>query len=415
MTRKVGNFRQGNMDTKQERRVDVWKKWDWLWKAIFYTAVFISTGRMLLNGDYATAVWIPLLLTAVLLLWHWGGLRLAYKDGDHWENHALQRFVIILGDIVLWFVLVNISEAYYFVLFGLYSQIFRHLPIRFAAIAAVLLTITIIYLEVADTGENFSLANPLILVYLIIGAAGILIGVWMSAIIVQSARRRELIEQLEATQADLAAAERREGILEERQRLAREIHDTLAQGFTSIVMHLEAVEQALPDDLDTLQKHLDQARGTARSSLEEARRVVQDLRPDLLEQQSLPDAIERTAVRWAEESGIPISTTITGKPAALHPDIEVTLLRATQEALNNIRKHAQATTVQLTLSYMDDLVILDVQDNGVGLKGAEPSPFSGGYGLQAMRERAELCGGSAILESDPGEGTTIVVSIPISE
>ena len=70
--------------------------------------------------------------------------------------------------------------------------------------------------------------------------------------------------------------------------------------------------------------------------------------------------------------------------------------------------------MQLTLSYMNDMVILDIQDNGVGLNGAEPSPYSSDYGLQVMRERAELCGGSAILESDPGEGTTVVVSIPIS-
>jgi signal transduction histidine kinase len=98
----------------------------------------------------------------------------------------------------------------------------------------------------------------------------------------------------------------------------------------------------------------------------------------------------------------------------LHPNIEVTLLRATQEALNNIRKHAQATAVQLTLSYMGDLVILDVQDDGIGLDGAEPSPLSSGFGLQAMRERVEACYGTLTVESDPGEGTTVVISIPIS-
>ena len=80
----------------------------------------------------------------------------------------------------------------------------------------------------------------------------------------------------------------------------------------------------------------------------------------------------------------------------------------------NVRKHARATEVQLTLSYMPDTVILDVQDNGVGLAGAEPSPLSGGYGLQAMRERAALCDGTVTLESDPGEGTTVVVTIPLA-
>ena len=92
----------------------------------------------------------------------------------------------------------------------------------------------------------------------------------------------------------------------------------------------------------------------------------------------------------------------------------MTLLRAAQEALNNVTKHAQATDVRLTLSYMGDVVSLDVQDNGVGLAGAEPSRFAGGYGLQAMRERVAQNGGFVTLESDPGEGTTVVVTIPLA-
>jgi signal transduction histidine kinase len=305
------------------------------------------------------------------------------------------------------------SPAYYFTLFGLFGQVFRQLPLRYGVIAVLMLTGSIFYEQLADAGATPSLTSPTLWLFVFTALGAIILGVWITAIIGQSTRRRQLIEQLEATQAELAAAERRAGILEERQRLARDIHDTLAQGFISIVMHLEAADQALPDDLDTLQKHLDRARGTARTSLEEARRVVHALRPHSLDQRSLPDAIERTAARWQEETGIPLTTTTTGDPIPLHPDIEVTLLRATQEALANIRKHAQATAVQLTLSYIDDVVVLDVQDNGVAFAGAAASPLSGGYGLQAMRERAEQCGGSVTVESEAGEGTTVVVSIPI--
>ena len=202
---------------------------------------------------------------------------------------------------------------------------------------------------------------------------------------------------------------------EERQRLAREIHDTLAQGFTSIVMHLEAAEQALPQDEATVQKHLNQARKTARISLEQARRVVADLRPDLLEQQSLPEALARAAARWSEESGVACTLTTTGTAVSLHPDIEITLLRATQEALNNIRKHAQAHAVTITLSYMGDILILDVQDDGIGINNATPTAPSGGFGLKGMRERVQQCGGELLIESEPDEGTTLVVSIPIGE
>ncbi len=401
------------MNAKQEMQKDVWVKWDWLWKAIFYAAVIVSTWLMLLDDDRKAPIWAALLLTGILLLWHWGGLKLAYRKSDVLDNHAIFRFIVIIGVIVLWFALVNMSPAYYFILFGLFGQVFRHLSLRYGVIAVLILTGSIIYEQLADAGATSSLTNPTIWAFLFTALGAIILGVWITAIIGQSTRRRQLIEQLEATQAELAAAERRAGILEERQRLARDIHDTLAQGFTSIVMHLEAADQALPDDLDTLQKHLDRARGTARTSLEEARRVVQALRPHSLDQRSLPDAIERTAVRWQEETGIPLTTTTTGDPIPLHPDIEVTLLRASQEALANIRKHAQATAVQLTLSYFDDVVVLDVQDNGVAFAGAAVSPLSGGYGLQAMRERAEQCGGSVTVESEPGEGTTVVVSIPI--
>lgn len=406
------------MNAMQDRQKDVWLKWDWLWKALFYAAVIVSTWLMLLDDDRLAPIWVMLLLTGVLLLWHWGGLKLAYRKSDVFDNHPLFPFIVILGIIALWFVLVNMSPAYYFTLFGLFGLVFRHLPLRYAVIAVLILTGSIIFEQLADAGATFSLANPTIWLFVFTALGAIILGVWITAIIGQSTQRRRLIEQLEAAQTELAAAERRAGVLEERQRLAREIHDTLAQGFTSIVLHLEAADQALPDDLDTLQKHLDRARGTARDSLEQARRVVQALRPHSLDQRSLPDAIERTAARWQEETGIPLTTTTTGEPVPLHPDIEVTLLRATQEALANIRKHAQATAVQLTLSYIDDVVVLDVQDNGVGVgaaafAGAAASPLSGGYGLQAMRERVKQCGGSVTLESEPGEGTTVVVSIPI--
>ncbi len=401
------------MHTKQERQKDAWVKWDWLWQAIFYAAVIFSAGLMLLDDGRKAPAWAVLLLTGILLLWHWGGLKLAHRQSAESDKHAAFRFIVFIGVIILWFALVNVSPAYYFTLFGLFGQVFLHLTLRYGVIVVLILTGSIIYEQLADAGATFSLTNPIIWVFLFTALGAIILGVWITAIIGQSMRRRRLVEQLEATRAELAAAERRAGILEERQRLARDIHDTLAQGFISIVMHLEAADQALPDDLDTLQKHLDRARETARTSLEQARQVVHALRPHLLDQRSLPDAIERTAVRWQEETGIPLTTTTTGDPVPLHPDIEVTLLRATQEALANIRKHAQATAVQVTLSYMDDVVVLDVQDNGVAFAGAVASPLSGGYGLQAMRERAEQCGGSVTLESEPGEGTTVVVSIPI--
>jgi signal transduction histidine kinase len=385
---------------------DAWEKLGWLWNALFYIAILISSVSMFIDDDLVVPLWIGLLFTAILVLWHWLGLRLTVK------RHVRLRFAIIIGDILLWYVLLTISDAFYFVLFG-FGLIFYILPIPYAAFATFSVMMGVFYDQVADSGAGLSLTDPLTWVFGLTGVTAVAMGIWISAIVGQSTRRRDLINQLEQTQVELVASEHRSGILEERQRLAREIHDTLAQGFTSIVMHLEAADQALSGDPDTLKKHLDRAKETARNSLDQARRVVHDLRPDLLEQFSLPDALMRVTERWSEVTDIKVTTTITGDPVPLHPNIEVILLRAAQESLNNIHKHAQATSAQLTVSYMGDVIILDVKDNGIGLNNVPKSPLSGGYGLRAMTERVEHYGGSVELESDPGEGTTVVVTIPL--
>ena len=214
----------------------------------------------------------------------------------------------------------------------------------------------------------------------------------------------------------LVAQAQETAVLRERQRLAREIHDTLAQGFTSIVMHLEAAEQALPDDQANTTRHISQAKNTARDSLGQARRVVDDLRPELLESAPLFQAVERVVQRWAQHSGITATFQMTGDIQPLHPEVEVTLLRTVQEALANVRKHARASETQVTLSYLGDVVILDVQDNGRGFvagNGRSETAVSGGFGLVAMRERVDDLDGELVIESDPAEGTTLMVSIPI--
>ncbi len=403
------------MKSTQSESIDIWERWDWLWSVLFYGSIAITLLIASFDPELPAGVRSLLLpVSAGWALWHWLGLGFAYRGDADWEDRIGVRFLVILGDIAFWVILITLSPTFYFSLFGFFGQLFRHLPMRLAAVATFFLVGGFIYRQFAEDGQPISLADYRFWIYFFIGAVGILLGVWISAIIQQSTRRRELIKQLEVAQAELAAAERREGVLQERQRLARDIHDTLAQGFTSIVMHLEAAEQAFNSDPDTGWRHLNQARRTARHSLEQARRVVQDLRPDLLEKQSLTGALQRTAGRWTEETGIPSRFTITGSEIPLHPEIEVTLLRGAQEALANVRKHAGAASVSLTLSYMGDLITLDVQDDGGGFQKAPETFLSGGYGLQAMRERVALLGGEVMVESEAGEGTTVAISIPSS-
>ncbi len=240
----------------------------------------------------------------------------------------------------------------------------------------------------------------------------VVLSAWIGAIIDQSAERGRLIRELEATRQELAAVERQAGVLEERQRLAREIHDTLAQGFTSIVMHLEAAEARSDGPDDGWRHHLEAARRTARESLTESRRFLAALRPGPLESSPLPETLQRVVAEWSRETGTRATFTVVGTPRTAAPEADVTLLRATQEALTNARRHASASHVAVTLSYLDDQVLLDVRDDGAGFDANGSATSSPGLGLVGMRERAARLGGSVAVESRPGVGTAVAVALP---
>jgi signal transduction histidine kinase len=227
---------------------------------------------------------------------------------------------------------------------------------------------------------------------------------------------REANRRLEATLAEnaglheqLMTQAREAGILDERQRMAREIHDTLAQGLTGIVTQLQAAEQA-SDDPARWRRHFAAATRLARESLSEARRSVDALRPEPLQLARLSEALAGVAERWSALHGIPVQVMTTGTIRPMQPEAEVALLRTAQEALANVAKHAQATKVGLTLSYMEHEVALDVRDDG---KGFDPSrDRDGGFGLVAMRQRIEGLLGTLQVESEPGVGTTISACVP---
>ncbi|WP_206791951.1 sensor histidine kinase [Amycolatopsis sp. MtRt-6] len=214
--------------------------------------------------------------------------------------------------------------------------------------------------------------------------------------------------------AQLLAQAREAGVLAERQRMAREIHDTLAQGLAGILTQLQAAEQAT-DEPAVSRRHVANAMDLARDSLTEARRTVHAVGPSALAQARLPDAIGDVAERWSKLNRVEAVLTTTGDARPMHTDVEVTLLRTAQEALTNVAKHAGANRVSLTLSYMEDLVTLDVLDDGVGFRpGAERAGGSedGGFGLAGMRQRVQLLAGRLDVESEPGGGTAITVTVP---
>ncbi|MCU1421830.1 MAG: sensor histidine kinase [Microbacteriaceae bacterium] len=193
----------------------------------------------------------------------------------------------------------------------------------------------------------------------------------------------------------------------ERARLAREIHDTLAQGFAGIVTQLQASDTSADD------RHVRAALDLARDGLAEARRSVQALRPVALDAAGLPEAITTAARRWSQRTGVPVDVRIDPLPP-LPMDAEVALLRTAQEALANVERHARARSVTVTLRRDGRGARLEVRDDGRGFDPATPPGDSadGGYGLIAMRERIEALSGDLVVETGPGRGTLVRAEVP---
>jgi signal transduction histidine kinase len=238
----------------------------------------------------------------------------------------------------------------------------------------------------------------------------------------QAVHQRELIDDLLRTRRELAATERREGTLAERQRLSMEIHDTLAQGLSSQQMLLQAADRTWDADQATARRHVRTATGIAERNLAEARRFVHDLAPaDLAEGGVLEAALRALAARETVQAQglLTVRCHVEGTPHAALPDrVQSALLRIAQGALANVREHADATEAALTLTHLDDRTVLDIADNGRGFTPPAPAalrPAAGvrGHGLPAMRARLHQLGGTLTIESAPGEGTVVSAAVPL--
>jgi len=213
----------------------------------------------------------------------------------------------------------------------------------------------------------------------------------------------------------LADRARAAGVFEERERLAREVHDNLAQALTSIVTQLEAAEGALQQHPQEVTRRFGIARQSARQGLEAARAFVRDKRPAELVNATLTDAVGHLVERWSEETSIPAHSSVSGQVRHLSPAHEAAILRVAQEALANIHQHAAARRAVLSLRYGPGEVRLEVDDDGVGFDAADPPGSRGdgsGYGLRTMQGRIEELGGRLMVKSGSGEGTTISAVLP---
>ena len=367
-----------------------------------------------LPGTFALAA-----LTAAWMLWF-------VTLHPAWEHRTVLMRVYFLGLIAMIGLLVVRAPIYGFFAFTGYLHAVYALRgrLRLAGVG-----LTAAFAALSQVGGVTTLHTRTgVMIYLVViafnaGVAGTMV-FFSSVTMEQSERRKRMIAELAEANAKLEAAiaenaglhaqllaqAREAGVLDERARMARELHDTIAQGLTGIVTQLEAARQ-VPQQR---QRHLDTAVELARQSLSEARRSVRNLRPEQLDEMSLPDALADVARRWSDLNALTAQVTTTGTARPMHPEIEGTLLRTAQEALANVAKHAAASRVGLTLSYMEDQVTLDVRDDGKGFDpAAVPEPAGGhGFGLTGMRQRLDRVAGRLEIESEPGSGTAVSASVP---
>ncbi len=208
--------------------------------------------------------------------------------------------------------------------------------------------------------------------------------------------------------ANLTAEEQQRGaIVEERTRFAREIHDTLAQGFTGIMMQLNAAEQRLQPGSDAL-TYIETARGLAQESLDQARRSVSALRMGVLANSTLFDAIEQIGSQMVGASSVKFETRLEGAPYPLTEPREANLLRIAQEAITNAARHSGADRIVVRLAYQQASTVLEIEDNGRGMG----DPAGRGFGVDGIQERVRQLGGQLDIRTQPDRGTRFVVIVP---
>lgn len=311
-----------------------------------------------------------------------------------------------------WLGLLWVSADAAYLVFPLFF-LFLHLLGRWAGSAAILVS-TIVAVCALGIHGGWSVGG---VVGPFVGAAvALLIGLGYQALAREAEQREALVGELLATRGQLAAQEHESGVLAERARLAREIHDTLAQGLSSIQMLLHAAERADADRPGI--EHVRLARETAAANLVEARRFIRELTPPQLDDQTLGGALRRLArTQWATQ-GLDVQVRVSDT-IVLPMHLQTALLRITQGAIANVLQHAHAKTATVTISVENDHLRFTVEDDGTGFEAEIPASGtaerSDSFGLRATAERVQQLGGQLEIDAAPGRGTTLTVDLPLTE
>lgn len=375
---------------------------------LFVGLLVVSTSLALRDG---ASPWLVIAGVALILTWYVAGLRLgshASGRGGWW----------LLGLALCWLLLVAISPSFIWLGFPLWLLAGHFLSLPWAVLfVAVVLAVVL----TAPLGHGQSLTAAAVLGPSVGAVFALTLSRGEYHLVRDSLERAELVRSLVRAQSEteelhteLVAAQRDSGMLAERTRLSRDIHDTLAQGFSSIVLLSRAGRL---DDAQSAPQTMARIEEVAKEHLDEARRVVAALAPRELDS-GLVAALRRqlAAMAPAVNGQVRLTGDVSGVPTTL----EVTLLRTAQGALANVRAHAHASNVVVTLARTDDSVLLDIVDDGCGFDAASwwsraPVDVSrGGYGLRAVRGRLRELGGDLEVSSAPGDGTALSAWLPLA-
>ncbi|MDV3223321.1 sensor histidine kinase [Intrasporangium sp.] len=390
--------------------------------ALFTVLTIVCAVRALATGAAA----LPALgITAALLAWYVAGAATAHlQPGDAADRGRPTRVVVLwlCGLTALWLALVAISHEYVWIAFSLWL-LAGHLLVGWWGAGYVALTLAVVVL--VPWWATGGASTPGVLGPTIGAVFALFVSRGQMQLVREATQRQRLVRSLVAAQeeteilhSELARTQRESGALAERARLSRDIHDTLAQGFSSILL-LARAGRAARDEAQ-VGDLLGQIEESAAANLDEARRVVGALAPRDLEGAGLPAALRRVLDTLAAETGLRTELRVEGEVAGLPTSIEVALMRTAQGALANVRLHANASRVVVSLSDLGDSVRLDVVDDGTGF---DPGPLTwppssvpaGGYGIPSIRARLREIGGGLDIESAPGEGTALSAHVPLRE
>lgn len=330
--------------------------------------------------------------------------------GGH--THLLLGRIWLVAVTAGWAALALSSPRFVWLAFPLFFAYLHLLPLAVALPGVVVLTAAAIATASWHAG---GLTAAQVIGPSIGAAVATLMALVYKALYAESEQRRLLIDDLVGTRTKLIRVESESARLAERERLAREIHDTLAQGMSSIILLLRAARRDLADRPEEAERRITEAERAAQENLEEARNFVRALAPPALRHSTLTAALRGLSDSAAAGTPTKVRFEVAGTPVPLPADYDLALLRIAQGALGNVSRHSGAERAGVTLTYLEDMVVLDIVDDGRGFDPAQtPTGTAGtGYGLRAMRDRVTALGGGLTVESAPGEGTAVAATLPL--